>query len=341
MRRFHRAGELALAVLVFTLLAVRPAPARAQEGVCDPDEVGACLELPIEAPGEAGDGRTQPSPAAPLPPRPCPPTSAVAPDVIERAAPAIPLPPRCPPAQELAAAVNRANLAFVRAFRTLDPRVLSIAWGGEAFAELQGQIALLRAAGRYATPRLLSIRLVDMAWSGSTAQVRTVEHWLYQERWLGTGELALEQDQWVENRYTLARRMPGDWIVVRDVITLINAPASPVVLRVTTDRDEYAVGDLVTGTVSNEGAVAVTAGGGYACGPFRIEWFGPEGWQRAPVPEPLLPCSAIAQIVRPGESRTQTLPGAPGPGIYRLAFHYSVEGGEGSGVAYSAPYLVR
>jgi hypothetical protein len=322
------------------LPAVRPAPAWAQEGACDPDEVGACLELPDEEPGEAEESRAQPFPAAPLPPRPCPPLPTAAPDVVESAPAAIPLPPRCPPAHELAAAVNRANLAFVRAFRTLDPRVLSVAWGGEALAELQGQVALLRAADRYATPRLLSIRLVDMAWSGSTAHVRTVEHWLYQERWLGTGELAVEQDQWVENRYTLARRLSGNWIVVRDVITPISAPASAVSLRVTTDRDVYAVGDPVTGTVTNEGTVAVTAGAGYACGPFRIEWFGPGGWQRAPVPEPLLPCPAIAQIVRPGESRTQTLPGAPGPGIYRLAFHYSVEGAEG-GVAYSAPYLVR
>lgn len=337
----NRVGRIWPAAVLLTLLVLPVAPARAQgEGVCDPDEVGACLELPQQEPAEAGDGRALPLPAAPLPPRPCPPTSAVAPDVIERAAPAIPLPPRCPPAHELAAAVNRANLAFVRAFRTLDPRVLSIAWGGEAFAELQGQIALLRAAGRYATPRLLSIRLVDMAWSGSTAQVRTVEHWLYQERWLGTGELALEQDQWVENRYTLARRMPGDWIVVRDVITLIAAP-TPVALRVTTDRDGYAVGDLVTATVINEGTVAVAAGGGYACGLFHIEWFGPDGWQRAPVPEPLLPCLAIAQIIRPGESRSQTLPGAPRPGIYRLAFPYSTAVGEGGGVVYSAPYLVR
>jgi hypothetical protein len=342
MGRRNRVTRIWLAAMLLTLLVLPAAPARAQgEGVCDPDEVGACLELPQQEPAEAGDGRALPLPAAPLPPRPCPPLPATAPDGVESAAPVIPLPPRCPPTHELVAAVNRANLAFVRAFRTLDPRELLRAWGGEALAELQTQVALLRASGRYATPRLLSISLVDMAIRGGTAQVRTVEHWLYQERWLGTGELALEQDQWVENRYTLVRRTPGDWIVVRDVITLINAPASPVVLRVTTDRDEYAVGDLVTGTVSNEGTVAVAAGGGYACGLFHIEWFGPDGWQRAPVPEPLLPCPAIAQIIRPGESRSQTLPGAPRPGIYRLAFPYSTEVGEGGGVAYSAPYLVR
>ncbi len=341
MRWLSRAIWGGLAALALVLLVVRAAPARAQEeGGCDPDEVGACLELPAAQPEAGGESGALPLPAAPLPPRPCPPAPAV-PDGVDSAAPAVPLPPPCPPARELAAAVNRANTAFVRAFRTLDPRALSVAWGGAALSELEAQIALLRAAGHYATPRLLSISLVDMGLSGGTARVRTVEHWLYQERWLGTDELALEQEQWVENRYTLARRAPGDWVVLLDVITPISTPAPGVALRLTTDRDGYTVGEPVTGTVTNEGTVTVAAGGGYACGLFRIEWFGPDGWQRAPVPEPLFPCPAIAQIIRPGESRSQTLPGAPRPGIYRLAFPYRVEGAGEGGVVYSAPYLVR
>jgi hypothetical protein len=337
-----RAASLTALVLVLVLLTARATPVRAQEDGCDPDEVGACLELPAEepaAPGAEGDGRERAAPAV-SPPRPCPPPVATAEGPSE-GAPAIPVPPRCPPAHELVAAVNRANLAFVRAFRSLDARPLRVAWGGTALAELEGQVALLRAAGRYATPRLLSIGLADMGWSGGSAQVRTVEHWLYQERWLGTGEPALEQDQWVENRYTLVRRGPSDWIVVRVVVTLINVPVPSVALNLSTDRAEYAVGDLVTGTLSNEGTVPVEAGGGFACGLFRIEWFGPEGWQRAPVPEPALPCLAIAQIIRPGESRSQTLPGAPFAGLFRLAFHYRVVETGAAGVVYSAPYLVR
>lgn len=345
MRWRCRARGVSLAALAFmlVLLMVRAAPARAQEDVCDPDEVGACLALPAEepeAPSTGGGSPAAPLPAVPLP-RSCPVQPTAAPDTAEGVAPAIPLPPRCPPARELVAAVNRANLTFVRAVRDLDPRVLRSAWSGEALAELEDQVALLRAAGRYATPRLLSIGLADMGWGGGTAQVRTVEHWLYQERWLGTDELALEQDQWVENRYTLTRRASGDWIVVRDVITLIAAPRTGVVLRLTTDQGQYNVGDRVTGTLSNEGTAAVGARGGYSCGLFRIEWFGPGGWQRAPVPEPALPCVAIAQIIRPGESRSERLPGTPQPGLYRLAFHYRVVETGAEGVVYSAPYLVR
>lgn len=334
------------AILVLTLALApvlsRPAAVRADDG-CDPSEPVACVPLPDESDGGPGSdrGAIGPAVAAPAPIRPdlCPPILSDAPPGAAIAAP-LPAPRGCS-VREIVVAVNRANVLYARALRTLDVSVLFPAWGGEALADLRAQIAGLRATGRFVTPQLLSITPREIRPAGRAATVRTIENWIYQERARFTGELLFEQNQWVQNIYSLAFD-GGSWLVMRDVITLIDPPPlpSPVVsAAVVTDRDIYPANDTVRVTVTNDGSVTLTAGGGFRCSLFRIERLGPDGWQRAPFPEPLIACPAIATLIRPGESRTEFLP-AGGPGIYRIAFPYSAETGE-TGTAFSAPYVVR
>lgn len=341
-RQAHRsptwlAGIIAMVVLLLALGLQRP-PAVQAEDDCAPDGDIACLPLPEEEPEDVAPGRA-PSGAAAAP-RPCPPI--LIPDPASIAAP-VPAPPGCG-AREIVASVNRANVVYARALRSLDASELPGSWTGEALAELQEQIATLRNSGRYATPRLLSITLRDINLSLGFATVRTAEHWIYQERSRLRGTVEVEYDQWVENIYSM-RLQGGGWLVERDVITVIAPPVPPPVpsasAAVTSDRDTYQAGERIQGIVTNTGNVPVTAAGGYACGLLGLEWFGPDGWQRAPLPEPGIFCTLLAQILQPGESRRETFPGGPRPGIYRLTFGYSAERVEGVRTAYSAPFVVR
>jgi hypothetical protein len=360
------------ALLVLTVMATLPrtVPVRADDG-CDTSEPVACIPLPVE---EAGPGTAPtplagapapeaaaPSVAAPVPPaKPCPPVIRPNPDVA--VAMPLPVPPGCIAFRAVVATVNRANVLYARTVRTLDTSGLSEAWGGDAIADLVGQVAGLRASGQFATPQLLSISLREIGQDGTTAHVRTIEHWLYQQRLLDTGEVTIEQDQWVQNVYTLTFDGTA-WLVTGDTVTLTEPPApAPVVsVRVTTDRSTYAAGDDVLGTITNDGTVAVYGGGGYACGLLRIEVLGDNGWQPARLPEPLIACPAIARAIPPGGTATQTLPAGRQPGTYRLVFRYSFDlnrgtawvpqpppdGGSapaapaGTGAAYSDPYVVQ
>ncbi|MFN8555953.1 MAG: hypothetical protein U0531_00885 [Dehalococcoidia bacterium] len=353
-----RRGSLLLILLALALGATlrigaaRPVAAQTPDG-CDPSEPVACIPLPEEdgsaAPGSAAPSAPPRAAAAPLPapPVPCPPV--LAPPAPATAA-AAPLPITVPPGcgyRDVVATVNRGNSLFSRALRTLDATVLYGTWSGQALADLEGQVATLRAANQYGTPRLNSIVMQEVGVGGATARVRSMENWLNQVRSRPTGALVTEQNQWVENLYELELR-GGSWSIVRNVITLVDQPGpfppppppTPVIsLRVTTDTDFYRRGSNITGTVTNTGSAAVTWGGAYACGPFHQERFTGNGWERAPLPEPLIACPAIANVLRPGESRTQTLPTGPS-GIYRLVFRSSAEFGPG-GETYSEPYLVR
>lgn len=340
-RRLHVAGRALLVAVALSavLVAHRPATVRADDG-CDPSEPVACLPVPVEDGDAAPAPSAAPGIAVPVrPPAPCP---AAAPGAAPGIATFYP-PARGCSSAAIIAAVNRANVLYVRAVRTLDTGEARAAWGGQALADLVAQVASLRDLGNYATPRLDSITLRELRPGGGSARVRTIEHWLYQERSQLSGEVVYEQDQWVQNIYSLELR-GGAWLVVRDVITLTDppaVPAPPASAVVTTDRDSYARGEVVEGTITNDGGVTLWHGaGGYACGPLRVEWLGPNGWQKAPLNEPLRPCLAIAVALPPGESFHQTLPTGTRPGTYRLVFAYSAEGGP-AGVAYSAPYTVQ
>jgi hypothetical protein len=330
-------GIIAMVVLVLATGMQQP-PAANAEDECVPDGDVACLPLPVEEPDEAAPG-SAPSGAAAAP-RPCPPI--FVPDPASIAAPI--LAPRGCGARDIVAAVNHANVVYTQALRSLDARVLAGSWTGEALAELQAQIATLRSSGRYATPRLLSITLRDIKLSLGFATVRTAEHWIYQERSQLRGSVEVEYDQWVENIYSM-RLQGGTWVVERDVITVIAPPAPPPVpnasASVTSDRDTYQAGERISGIVINTGNVQLTAAGGYICGLLDLEWFGPDGWQRAPLPQPDIYCTLIAHILHPGESRRETFPAVPQPGIYRLTFSFSAERLEGVRTAYSAPFVVR
>jgi hypothetical protein len=264
------------------------------------------------------------------------------------AAAPIPVPQGCS-VREVFAAVNRANVLYRQALVRLDGNLLRSAWGGEALADLLGQIAVLRAGDRYGDPSLLGISLVELQVNPGNARVRTHEHWIYRERSRFSGEVLTEQDQWVQNIYELQVR-GGSWVVMRDIITFITPP-SPVPpspppaprpnpsARVSIDRDFFTTNEIVTATITNTGNVTLNAAGGeYPCGPLMIEQLQDDGtWKPLPV-QTFVACLLIARIIAPGETFNQSVP-AGQQGVYRLAFHYSSE--NGNGVAYSPIYVVR
>jgi hypothetical protein len=344
VRSLQRSGLVLIVLVGFTIALAAPRATTVYAGDddgCDPNEPIACLTAPEEE-AEPGAARGAPAAAAPAPPRPCPPILGPASPNGAAAAPA-PVPPGCP-AKGVVAAVNRANVLYRQALFRLDGSGLTAAWGGEALADLLGQIAALRAGDRYGDPQLLAINLVEMNANPATARVRTFEHWIYRERARFSGQLLVEQDEWVENVYEL--RFRGAWIVMRDIITVIDAPALPppprpfVSARLTTDRDLYLPGETIQATITNDGSVTLWAGGGpYPCGPITVERLTADGgWEPVPAPT-FVACLAIAQAFPPGQSSVHSIPAAA-PGIFRLVFRYSADGAPG-GVAYSAPYLVR
>jgi hypothetical protein len=355
-----RGTRLNLATLVLLALltlagglALPGAPARAEDvDECDPTEAVACIavveegmaEVPEADVVEVPEAGAVSRPAIPPPPPTCPPI--VLTPELDRIARPVPVPPGCP-ARAVLAAVNRANALYVRAVRTLDTRELGGAWGGEALRDVQTQVANLRASGRYATPQLLAIHPVEVNARSTAARVRTYEHWIYQERYAFSGEVALEEDLWAENIYDLTWRT-GLWIIVRDVITRMDAPAPPppppapgpgIMARITTDREHYFTGDPVEGTIYNDGSSAIVPSGSYLCSPFILERLGPLGWE--PVPGPPVACPAIAIVIRPGGSVTHRIAAGPGFGTFRLASRLIAEGSGATETVYSAAYVVE
>jgi hypothetical protein len=337
-----------LLVLALVFATPRPAPASAQEEeTCGPDQPIACLDVPEQTEGGTGMGGAAPSAAAPAPPRPC--LSIVVPERPAAAAAApIPVPPGCS-ARDVFAAVNRANVLYRQALLQLDGSVLRSAWGGEALADLLGQIAVLRANDRYGDPTLLAISLVELRVTPSRAHVRTHENWIYRERDRFTGAVVMEQNQWVQNIYEMQPR-GGSWVVMRDIITFISPPPPPppsppppaphASARVSIDRDFSTVGETVWATITNDGIVTLSGPGGqYPCGPLIVERLRDDGtWEPLPA-QTFVACTLIAQLFFPGMSYNYAIP-AGQAGVFRLVFKYSIEGG-GSGVAYSPIYVVR
>jgi hypothetical protein len=131
----------------------------------------------------------------------------------------------CPPYRSIYTAINFANAADVRALRTLSPDALRPYWRGNAFATLSAQINQLQASGDYATPSLKSIKVqtANLDLLSSTANVRTLEHWLYQERSSYDGTVVASQDEWVSNTYTLSSS-PSGWYITEDKINIVASP---------------------------------------------------------------------------------------------------------------------
>jgi hypothetical protein len=366
-RSHHQRGARGLPLLLALvmalgalMLAARPATAQTptEEG-CDPEEPIACLALPDEV---TADGPAIAAPRAPQPPVPCPPAVFAEPDTRIAA----PQPPsgRCDD-RAVVATINYANLLYAHAFRTLDTRELPNAWRGEALNQVRGYVAQLRSAGRYATPELRSISLEGLRIDRSSAHVRTLENWLYQERDRLSGRIDLQENQWVINEYGLERQ-GGAWFVVRNEVFTAPAPLPPPptprppsmpciliyppppgcepgqpqpepAVTVSTDRGQYRLGDTITATVTNTGTETIYGGGGVVCGLVAVEHFARDRWERVPI---ATICPAIAIGLGPGESRTETFDAGPFAGRYRLAVSVSGERG-GQVTAYSDPYAVR
>src|SRR5262249_34949077 len=153
----------------------------------------------------AGPATAAPSRPPPDDRRPCPPilSSDAAPGGV--AAP-LPVPRGCFDFKAIIATVNRANVLYARAVRTLDTMELSQAWAGEALAEGAGRVRGVRETGRSAPPQLFPIPRGGGRLAGAPARGRTVEHWLYQERARLSGAVLLELDEWAANSYELSAR---------------------------------------------------------------------------------------------------------------------------------------
>jgi hypothetical protein len=131
----------------------------------------------------------------------------------------------CSPYRVIYTTINLGNAADVRALRTLSTDTLRPYWRAGAYSDIASQVSQLQSVGDYATPRLYSIQVqsanVDLL--SSTATVRTLEHWLYEEHSQADGSLVYSQDEWVTNRYTLSFQSNG-WYITSDAITLTSGP---------------------------------------------------------------------------------------------------------------------
>jgi hypothetical protein len=198
---------------------------------------------------------------------------------------------------------------------------------------------------------------------GLTARVTTDERWTYEERSRSSGAVISRGQDHVQNLYELRRR-DGTWYVFRNEIAPADqpppwgdvgpgyppiyppAPPTPpypplppappsdgiVSARVTSDRSSYSTGETITATVTNTGTVQISGGGGYRCGLIGLEISGVAGW--TPAPGGAEVCTLIAQLLNPGESRTEMFR-APAPGTYRLAVR-------AAGATFtSAPFTVK
>jgi hypothetical protein len=230
-RPWLRASLLTVALIALAMLAITARPAAAQDPPpdgCDPNEPVACLTLPDEPveSGAAAPNTPSATTAAPLPRPPIPPCSpSLAAGSPEIASPIVP-PPGCD-RLSVVATVNRANVLYAQALRSLDTSALPQAWGGEALLQVRGYVAWLRSTGRYATPELRSIQLQSLRTEGSRAFVDTLENWLYIERDRFTGRIVVQENQWVVNYYELRREGRG-WLVTRNDVYAVPAPLPPV-----------------------------------------------------------------------------------------------------------------
>jgi hypothetical protein len=174
--------------------------------------------------------------AAPLPCRPpanpCYPYVAAAPAAPSTGASAavpVPVPPTgCNPYRSIYSTINLGNAADVRALRTASTDGLSRYWRQDALDQIQAQVSYLQSVGDYANARLYSIQVQSATLDllSSTARVRTLEHWLYQERSSFDGSLVYSQDEWVTNNYVLSSIGSG-WYITSDTISAAPPIAVP------------------------------------------------------------------------------------------------------------------
>ena len=113
--------------------------------------------------------------------------------------------------------INRANLAFARAMRSLDPSQLRLYWGQDALQQLLGQIEQLRDTNSYRVFRLLSIDVIEQSVGPNYAWVHTSEHWVTQT-WSGDGYEYDGSDAWYDNQYYLYR-VGGRWLIGTDIVS--------------------------------------------------------------------------------------------------------------------------
>lgn len=215
----------------------------------DPDTV-ACIVVPPpppqsadpNQPGPSGQGAAAPSTAAaaapappgyqtppifcppppeppyppPYPPYPYPGPLPAAPNAAAPSA-APPIPPApYPCVADVFRTINRANLAYARAMRSLDASQLSAYWGQDALRDLLSQIRGLSYTGSYRVLRLWSIDVVDQSIGYGSAWVHTREHWTTQT-WSYDGYLEDSGDAWYDNQYYLYR-VGGRWVIGTDVV---------------------------------------------------------------------------------------------------------------------------
>jgi hypothetical protein len=109
-------------------------------------------------------------------------------------------------------------------------------------------------------------------------------------------------------------------------------------VSVTADREVYHPGDTIAATVTNTGSATLSGGGGYVCGMVEVVVArGEDVYEPAPGGADV--CTAIAILLKPGESRTETFT-LNQPGRYRVIVRASVEGGNGQTVVASDTFTV-
>lgn len=160
-----------------------------------------------------------PPPVPPYPPYPPYPYPGPLPPEAGAAAPsaAPPGPPAPYPClADVFRSINRANLVYARAMRSLDSSQLSAYWGRDALRDLLSQIRGLRADGSYRVLRLASIDVLEQSIGYGNAWVHTREHWIT-STWSYDGYLEDAADAWYDNQYYLYRVGSG-WVIGTDIV---------------------------------------------------------------------------------------------------------------------------
>jgi surface-anchored protein len=202
--------------------------------------------------------------------------------------------------------MNRANVLWAHAVRTLDTTGLPEVWAGPALDGVRTYVEQLRRTGQYVTPELRAIVLTGLQTDGRRAHLTTSETWFQQLRWWPSGAVVFEELQRVSNLYEMEHR-DGRWVVVRNEVrpgsTPIPLPPRPA--------------------------------------PPCIAIFPPPpGCGGTDAPAASVTVTADKEVYRPGESRTETFT-FDRPGRYRLIVRATVEGStDGRVVVASDPFTV-
>ncbi|HEY8837413.1 MAG TPA: hypothetical protein VIO16_07000 [Dehalococcoidia bacterium] len=225
-----------LGVMTASLGVMVSRPVSAQQGPdCEDPDTVACIPVDASTPppspptypsGSAGAAAAPAAPPAiafpicpppypnPVPPPYPPPVPLPAAGQPNAAAP-YPVPPY-PCFNDVFSTINRGNLAYARAMRSLDAGLLPVYWGQDALRQLRAQIADLRASGSYRVLRLVSIDVLEQAIYPGYAWVHTTERWAT-ATWSFGGYQYDSSDSWYDNQYYLYRA-GGGWIIGSDVV---------------------------------------------------------------------------------------------------------------------------